>query len=167
MPEIAIRVATPDDLDMLSDLIAAAYATLGNGSYDIAALEAALPAMSRANPKLLASGTYFVAEADGAPAGCGGWTMEAPGSGEIVDGVAHIRHFATHPRHLRKGVAGLLLDRCLREAAAAGATLMKSQSTLPAEKFYAAAGFRRVGQRDAAMAPGVALPVVLMERPLP
>ena len=30
MPEIAIRVATPDDLDMLSDLIAAAYATLGN-----------------------------------------------------------------------------------------------------------------------------------------
>jgi hypothetical protein len=64
---ITIRVATPDDLEMLSELIAASYAMLDNGAYEPERLAAALPIMSRANPKLLVSGTYFVAEADGEP----------------------------------------------------------------------------------------------------
>ena len=167
MAKIITRIATPDDLDMLSKLIAASYATLAEGPYAPEQLAAALPVMSRANPKLLASGTYFVAEADGEPAGCGGWTPEKPGTGEIIDGVAHIRHFATHPAHLRKGVARLLVERCLREAAAAGARIMRSQATLPAEKFYASAGFRRVRLIAVEMGPGIPLPVVEMERSLP
>ena len=85
----------------------------------------------------------------------------------IEDGVGHIRHFATHPAHLRKGAARALLDHCLSEASAAGIRLMKSQSTLLAEPFYAAAGFRRVAIGTAEMAPGAELPVVQMERPLP
>lgn len=163
---IAIRVATPDDIDRLERVIVASYATLDDGSYDRERLAAAMPAISRANPDLLASGTYFVAEIDGEPAGCGGWTKVKPGGGEPVEGVAHIRHFATHPAHLRKGVARALLDRCLREATAAGVRLMKSQSTLPAEQFYAAAGFRRVGLIEVETARGVTLPVVEMERDL-
>ena len=164
---IASRIATPEDGDLVTALIAASYARLDDGSYDRDAIAAAMPLMARANPALLASGTYFIAEANGEPAGCGGWTFAAPGSGQTVDGVAHIRHFATHPDHLRKGVARALLDRCLSEAAAAGARLMKCQSTLPGERFYAAAGFRRVRMIEVPLGPGVTLPSVEMERPLP
>lgn len=167
MAEIVIRIATPDDFDALSELIAASYARLADGSYDAERLAVALPVMSRANPKLLSSGTYFVAELDGEPAGCGGWSLEKPGSGEIEEGVAHIRHFATHPSHLRKGIARLLLDRCFSEAVAAGAFRMKSQSTLPAETFYASAGFRSVGVIEVEFEPGISLPAVDMERKLP
>lgn len=163
---VTIRVAAPDDLDPLERLIAASYATLDDGSYDKSKLAAAMPAISRANPALLASGTYFVAEIGGEAAGCGGWTRQKPGSGEIVDDVAHIRHFATHPAHFRKGVARALLEHCLEEAAVAGVTLMKSQSTLPAEPFYASAGFRRVGLIEVETSKGVFIPAVEMQRKL-
>ena len=165
--EITIRIATPDDLDMLGQLIAASYATLDDGSYEPERIAAAMPAISKPNPVLLASGTYFVAEVDGEAAGCGGWTFEKPGTGEVFDGIAHIRHFATHPAHLRKGVAKALLQHCLREATSAGIRTMKSQSTLPAEPFYAAAGFRRIGLIEVEMGSGVMLPAVEMERTLP
>jgi GNAT superfamily N-acetyltransferase len=164
---ITIRAATPDDHDMLSSVIAASYATLDDGSYEPEVLARAMPLMAKANPALLASRTYYVALADGEPAGCGGWTFEKPGAGKREDGVAHIRHFATHPAHLRKGIARALLDRCLAEAAAAGARIMKSQSTLPAETFYASAGFRRIRLIEVEFAPGVLIPAVEMERPLP
>lgn len=91
---IVVRTAIPNDRELLSKLIASSYGGLARVPYDPGALAAALPSMSRANPKLLASGTYYVAEIDGTAAGCGGWTMEKPGSDEIVAGVGHIRHFA-------------------------------------------------------------------------
>jgi GNAT superfamily N-acetyltransferase len=162
---ITIRVAAPDDEPLLTDLISAAYATLGDG-YDTAQLAAAMPVMSRSNPRLLACGTYYVAEDDGNPAACGGWTPDRPGSGEIVEGVAHVRHFATHPAHVRKGIARLLLERCLSEAALAGFRLMKSNATFRGEPFYAAAGFRRIGLIEVEMGQGISLPAVEMERGL-
>src|SRR5690606_40304170 len=67
---------------------------------------------------------------------------------------SHIRHFATHPDFLRKGVARRLLDHCLAQAATQGVRLMKSNSTLPAQAFYAAAGFVRVREIEVEMAPG-------------
>lgn len=162
MPEAepTIRAARPDDAAMLSDLLAASYATLKG--YDPHGLANALPLMSRANPKLLASGTYYVAEIGGTAAGCGGWSREKPGSGETADGVGHIRHFATHPDWLRRGIARRLLDHCISEARRAGLRIMMSQSTLPAESFYAAAGFRRLGDIRTEMGPGIVLPAVEM-----
>lgn len=160
---VTIRIATLDDLDVLDDLIRRSYATLDDGSYDRDRIAAAMPAISRANPKLLASGTYFVAEVDGEAAACGGWSRLKPGTTESEEGVAHIRHFATHPAHLRKGIARAVLERCIADAASADALRVKSQSTLPAEAFYASAGFVRQGLRDAEVAPGIHLPVVDME----
>ncbi len=167
MTEITIRTASTEDREILSALIAAAYGKLAEGGhYDQRSLGVALPAMSRANPKLLESGSYYIAEIDGRAAGCGGWTREAPGTGEVVDGVGHIRHFATHPDFLRRGVARRLLDHCLAQAATQGVRLMKSNSTLPAQAFYAAAGFVRVREIEVEMAPGAHLPAIEMERKL-
>ena len=160
--EISVRVATPDDEAMLSELLAASYAEL-KGTCDPHGLDAALPLMSSANPKLLASGTYYIAEIDGAVAGCGGWTAEKPGSGEIVEGIGHIRHFATHPAYLRRGVARRLLLHCMDEARRRDVRTMMTQSTLPAEGFYASAGFRRLGVIDVEMGPGIILPAVAMQ----
>ena len=154
---VVVRTATPNDRELLSKLIAPSYGELARGPYDPDTLPAALPSTSRANPKLLASGTYYVAKIGGTAAGCGGWTMAKPGSDEIVDGVGHIRHFATHPAHVRKGVGRLLLDVCLVEARDAGIRTMMCQSTLPAEAFYASAGFRRIGLIEVEMGPGVLL----------
>ena len=158
--ETFIRLATPEDGAMLSELLAAAYAQLEG--YDPHGLANAMPLMSHANPKLLAGGTYYVAEIGGKAAGCGGWTKEKPGSGEIVEGIAHIRHFGTHPAYLRRGAARRLLDHCVDEARRLGVRTMMCQSTLPAEAFYAAAGFRRLGVIDVQMGPGVVLPAIEM-----
>lgn len=166
MAEITIRTATPEDAALLTELITASYRELDTGLYDSAQLAAALPVMSKANPKLLESGTYYVAEVDGKAAACGGWTFEKPGGGEAQDGVAHIRHFATHPNYLRRGLARLLLDRCLKDAKARGATLMKSQATLPAERFYASAGFRTLKPIEVRMGPDIVLPAHDMEQRL-
>lgn len=166
MAKINVRPATPDDAALLTGLITASYRELDTGLYEPAQLAAALPAMSKANPKLLASGTYYVVEVDGAAAACGGWTFEKPGSGGIDEGVAHIRHFATHPAYLRRGLARLLLDRCLEEAKARGACVMKSQATLPAEKFYASAGFLTIKPIEVEMGPDIILPALDMERRL-
>ena len=160
---IRIRTATPQDEALLTALIAASYRTLDNGQYDGANLASAMPFISKANPKLLASGTYYVVEVGGVAAACGGWSFEKPGSGEWSEGVAHIRHFATHPDYLRRGLARRLLDHCLREAKAAGARLMKSQATLPAAPFYASAGFETLGRIEVQTGPDIVLPALEME----
>ena len=163
--DIQIRHARPDDAGVLSELIAASYARMAD-HYEPALFARALPKMAKANPKLLESGTYYVALVGEDAAGCGGWTLELPGGG-LIEGVAHIRHFATHPEHLRKGVASRLLDHCLERAHRAGATAMRAWSTLPGEAFYTAAGFVRLRPIDVPMGPGVLLPSIEMERPLP
>lgn len=44
---------------------------------------------------------------------------------------------------------------------------MESRATLQAERFYASAGFTRVGLVEVEFIPGVLLPAVEMERKLP
>jgi GNAT superfamily N-acetyltransferase len=90
-------------------------------SYDSKILRLALPYIIKANPALLASGTYYVAETEpGILVGCGGWTAEKPGSGETAAGEAHIRHFAIHPEWTRRGIGASLLARCIRDARSLG-----------------------------------------------
>lgn len=159
---LTIRPATTADLNTLSTVISASYATLDDGSYDRAQFRAALPFMSKANPKLVESGTYYLVELDRQPAGCGGWSFAAPWTGVLEDGVGHIRHFATHPDYKRRGVAGALLTHCLTLARAQGVTLMKCQASLSGVPFYIAFGFKRIGQVMTDVA-GNPLPAVDME----
>jgi GNAT superfamily N-acetyltransferase len=159
-----IRLATPADAEALSALIFASYSRLYKGWYADDELAAAVPLMSKANPHLLGSGTYYVAELAGEIAGCGGWTETPPGGGQIVKGTAHIRHFATHPDHIRQGVARGLIERCLADAGERRVSLFKCMSSLPAERFYARLGFRRVGPADFVLPGGVRLAAIVMER---
>jgi N-acetylglutamate synthase-like GNAT family acetyltransferase len=134
-------------------------------NYDETTLDSALPYMVKANPNLLASGTYYVAEVElGTIVGCGGWTLEKPGTGEIVKGEAHIRHFAVHPDCIKRGIGTALLTRCITEARLGGIHKLHCFSTLNAEAFYRASGFQTIDFVDVRMGPSVEFRAVLMHR---
>ncbi len=165
MSAFTVKVASANDAPAVADLLEASYSELLVGHYPEELLARVLPLMTRANVRLLTSGTYFLAtSADGSAVGCGGWTLERPGTGETVDGVAHIRHFATHPDWTGKGVGRALLSRSIREAEAVSVTTIEVYSTLNAEKFYGAAGFTRLGAMELPFTPQTKFPAVHMTR---
>jgi GNAT superfamily N-acetyltransferase len=163
----SLRIANLDDAAAVTALLEASYTKqLANG-YGPEVLAKALPFMTRANPRLLASGTYYVAEAPNQLVGCGGWSREPAGSREIKEGLAHIRHVATHPDWLQRGIGRTVLSRCFREAAMAGIRSLECHSTLVAVDFYLATGFTIVGPLQMKLAPESSIDGVLLRRNLP
>lgn len=163
---IQVRQARPEDASRLSALLAASYAAVYPAWYGDAVLAAALPSMATARPELLSSGRYFVAECDGKAVACGGWSVERPGTVIVEPGLGHARHFATDPDFLRRGIGGAILDLSIARARAAGCVEMECDSSLPAERFYAAHGFIRVGARDILVSGAYRFAVVRMRRHL-
>jgi len=159
-----MRVAASGDARAISDVLAASYSTLYRGWYRDDVLAAALPAMSRARPELLASGRYFVCERSGRVVSCGGWSLADPRGGAAIE-IGHIRHFGTHPDHLGMGCAGAIIERCFDEARASGVTEMECLSSLTAEAFYAGRGFRPVAPTSVTIG-GAAFACMLMRKPL-
>ncbi len=161
-----VRAATEKDLTQVSDLLAASYSELMIRFYDEVLLRDALPKITRANPVLLTSGTYYLAQSKGGRIiGCGGWTQERPGTGEIIPNFAHIRHFATHPDWIGEGVGKAIFDQCKIQALAKGIRNFECYSSLNAEGFYTAMGLRRVRQVDVDMGEGLKFPSILMVTP--
>jgi GNAT superfamily N-acetyltransferase len=148
-------------------LLAASYSSLLSASYSSDLLRRALPYLAIANPKLLACGTYYVAEcASGDLVGCGGWTMEQPGSGQIIEREAHLRHFAIDPGWVRRGIGASLLDRSCGDARSHGVRKLYCLSTLNAEPFYRAGGFEAIGPIGVEVGPNLTFPGILMTREL-
>ena len=164
---VRVRVARPADAEAVTALLEAAYPVLMAPDYAPDVLAAALPLMIRANPALLACGTYYLAETPaGEIVGCGGWTREHPGNGEAEPGLGHIRHFGTHLDWIGRGVARAVYRRCEADARAAGVTRFECCASLNAVGFYAAVGLGVVRELGVEMASGVMLPAVLMEKRL-
>lgn len=160
---IAYRWATPADAAAVSALLARSYPVLMRDAYAPDVLAAAVPLMTRANPVLLASGRYLLAEtADGTLVGSGGWSEEEPGTKRREPGLSHIRHVAVDPAATGAGIGRTIIARCAGAAASAGITRFECLSSLNAEAFYAALGFRRVRAVDAVLAGTVRLPSILM-----
>jgi GNAT superfamily N-acetyltransferase len=136
-------------------------------AYDEEALAPALDLMTKANPLLLGSGTYYLAEvATGLLVGCGGWTRERPGTKSVELGLAHVRHFAVHPDWTRCGIGRAIFTLCDRAARAAGVRAFECYSSLNAENFYRALSFVRIREMDMEFQPHVVLRGVLMRRNL-
>ena len=160
---ILVRPAHSGDAEEVSVLLAATYPVLLRDAYSAEVLASALPLVTKSNPRLLSSGNFHVAESDnGEIIGCGGWSFERPGSGEVVAGVGYIRHFATHPEWIRRGVGRALLLRCIAQAAAAGLGILECHSSLVAEGFYRSQGFVPVEKIDMEFASKVRFPGILM-----
>lgn len=162
-----VRGSVPSDKDAVDALLAASYPTLLASHYKTELLDRALPLMTKANPTLLASGSFYVAQCSrGELIGCGGWSLERPGTGKIVRGEAHIRHFATHPGWTRLGVGRSIMDRCRMDAMARDVRELHCNSTFVAENFYKALGFKTVAEASVLLDSEVSFPAILMQQAL-
>jgi GNAT superfamily N-acetyltransferase len=162
--QVTVRVATPEDAPAVAAVLVDSYPALMAGAYPPDLLARALPMITRPHPRLLAGGTYYLAEIGGEAAGCGGWSFWAPGGQLGIADLAHIRHFAVRSAFAGRGVGRALYERCESDARAAGARRFEAQSSLNGEAFYAEMGFAAIGRIDVAMGPDLAFPSVLMRR---
>lgn len=162
-----LRTASPDDRAAVSDLLGQSYRVLMADAYPADLLELALPLITKANPVLLASGRYGLIEDDaGRLLACGGWSLERPGSGVVVEGLAHIRHFAVHPDAVHRGLGRQLYQWCEDAARSAGMTDFECHASLNAEGFYRRIGFRRGRELSLRLRAGVTLPAIEMTKRL-
>jgi len=166
-----LEIANPSDAKAVSALFARSYAKLLQNDYPPELLVSAMPYLSRANPELLGSGTYYLVKTDaGQVIGAGGWTSMRPGAPNAQDidvqaGLAHVRHFAVDPQHTRQGIGKMLFDRCIKDAMATkGVTHFECYSTLSARSFYQSLGFEVIGTFDAPFAPDFTFPSLHMRK---
>ena len=163
--QFTTRLSISEDKEQIEELLEASYPTLMAPDYETGSLAKALPIMLKANVDLLVSNKFYVAlSTEGLCIGCGGWSWDRPSTGECINGLVHIRHFATHPNWLGIGVGRRLFELCLDAAQAAGAQMIECNSSLTAEGFYRSMGFiveRRVSLQ---MGSDVRLPSVVMRR---
>ncbi len=173
-----IRRATPQDVPALRELIPLSARELSRGYYAEDETESAILHVFGPDSRLIADGTYFVAEEDGRIAGCGGWSRRRTlyGGDQMKSGeeplldpateAAKIRAFFVHPDFARRGIGSRLLEACVEAARAAGFRRLELAATLPGVPLYAARGFRERERLEVAMPDGRRLAIVRMERDL-
>lgn len=170
------RLATRDDLPVLVPLMEAAIGELQKGFLDDDQIRSSKAIMGL-DTQLVDDGTYFVVEADGQIAGCGGWSRRATLYGgdhsagrdaallDPAQDSARVRAMYTHPDFVRRGVGRMILDRCEAAAAAEGFTSVELMGTLAGEPLYRAAGFVPV-EHVVEPAGGTPVPLVKMRKRL-
>ncbi|MEM9438665.1 MAG: GNAT family N-acetyltransferase [Pseudomonadota bacterium] len=161
MGELVIRPATPADTGAVDALLQRSYPRLLKADYPPSVLVGAIPALTRAQPALMACGTYFLAILDGAVVGAGGWTRDRK---ERRRG--HIRHVVTDDRQLRRGIGRAIMERSFATARADAIRKMECWATLTAVPFYEAVGFEKVGPMVVQLQGAIDFPAMRMERSL-
>ena len=159
MTGVRLRPATPADTGAVDTLLQRSYPRLLKADYPPSVLVTALPKMVKAQPALLRSGTYYVAEDEtGALLGAGGWTARIPGVGKGREsGRANVRHVVTDPDATRRGVGRAIMTHAMTQAKAAGMTWIHCMATRTAVPFYEAVGFERLGDVNVELGPGISL----------
>ena len=135
---------------------------------------AASHAVMGLDTQLIADGTYFVVECDGAIAGCGGWSRRATLFGgdhtvgrdaALLDprkDAARVRAMYTSPIFVRRGVGRMILEASERAAAAAGFCRVELGATAGGEPLYRACGYREISRIKTG--PGDLVPITIMTK---
>jgi GNAT superfamily N-acetyltransferase len=173
---VTIRLATEADVPALKELIPLSARELSRGFYSPEETESAILHVFGPDSRLIADGTYFVAEEDGVLVGCGGWSRRRTLFGgdqmksaddPLLDPkteAARIRAFFVHPSFARRGVGSRVLEACVEAARAAGFRRLELAATLPGVPLYLARGFVKGQRLEVPMPDGRRLPIVRMER---
>jgi N-acetylglutamate synthase-like GNAT family acetyltransferase len=178
MPDrIQIRTAESADIPALRELIDTSVRRLQAQDYTPAQIEAALRTVFGVDSRLVADGTYLVAEAGASLiVGCGGWSQRKTLYGgdswqhradDLLDpqhDAAKIRAFFIHPDWARRGVGSMILDACEAAALAAGFTRFEMGATLTGVKLFQQRGYIAVEALDIPLENGITLPIVHMAK---
>lgn len=188
---IRLRLAVPEDVPVLRELIDASVRGLQTQDYTPAQIEGALKTVFGVDSQLIADGTYIVAQPEpnaiertGAKhaqtelmiVGCGGWSKRKTLYGSdhwtgredaLLDPLcdaAKIRAFFIHPAWARRGVGGMILQACEHAARAAGFTRFEMGATLTGAKLFGVKGYVAVRPISIPLVNGESLPVLHMEK---
>lgn len=128
--------------------------------------------------QLIRDRSYYVAEAESALVGCGGWsrrqTLFGSDHGPVKDDSfldpatepARVRAFFVHPDWARRGIGRAILRECEAAAAAMGFRTLELASTLAGIPLYRACGFMPQEPIPVALGNGQMLPIVRMRKTL-
>ena len=188
---IHLRLAVPEDVPALRELIEASVRGLQTHDYTPAQIEGALSTVFGVDSQLIADGTYILAEAESGPGdrtgtangplglmivGCGGWSKRKTLYGSdrwtaredaLLDPLrdaAKIRAFFIHPDWARRGVGSMILKACEDAATSAGFTRYEMGATLTGAKLFGAKGYIAVKPISIPLVNGESLPVIHMEK---
>ncbi|MDG2511793.1 GNAT family N-acetyltransferase [Sphingobium yanoikuyae] len=146
------RLATAADEPALSALMTLAIEQLQSAYLTAAQVQASHGFMGL-DRRLIGDRTYFVVEADGAIAGCGGWSRRATAYGgdhtagrddrmlDPATEAAKVRAMYTHPDHIRKGVGTTILALCEAAARQEGFAALELSATMAGVPLYRSFGF--------------------------
>jgi len=180
--EFRLRKATSADVPVLRKLIDASVRGLQAQDYSPSQIELALKTVYGVDSRLIADGTYFVAEAETGVSnsplivGCGGWSKRktlyggdqfAGREDSLLDpgrDAAKIRAFFVHPDWARRGIGTTILHACEDAAVNAGFKRLEMGATLSGIPFYKAMGYAELEKQAAPMSDGLSLPIVRMEK---
>ncbi len=188
---IHLRLAVPEDVPALRELIDASVRGLQTQDYTPAQIEGALKTVFGVDSQLIADGTYIVAEAESSAiehadpknaksglmiVGCGGWSKRKTLYGSdhwvgredaLLDPLrdaAKIRAFFIHPDWARRGVGSMILQACEDAARSAGFTRYEMGATLTGAKLFGVKGYIAVKPISIPLSNGESLPVIHMEK---
>lgn len=171
-----LRPALAADMPVLRTLIARSATALSVGFYTQQQTESVTREVFGVDSQLVADGTYYAIETDGAIVACGGWGKRSTSFGgdqakaaperllAPASEAAKIRAFFVDPAWARRGLGSMLMTHCAAQAAAAGFGMLELVSTMPGEPMYRALGFVEVERFDLLLAHGVRVPVARMRR---
>ena len=176
MPDFSHRIAKPDDLDALREVMRRSIETLQDDFLDPEQVAASHKVMGL-DAQLVLDGTYFVVESGDRIAGCGGWSWRStlyggdesvvtrePRALDPATEPARIRAMYTDPDFTRQGVGRMVLQLCEDAARSAGfrsATMMATMAGVP---LYRACGYVEAEPPVTDNIDGVDVPLVRMEK---
>jgi GNAT superfamily N-acetyltransferase len=148
---VELRPPVPADTGAMLDLVAACDETWR--AWTPADWEPPAPESARWVTELGAPDrwTRLAVEPDGTLAGLVSWGPAREGEEwALVEGVAHLSALFVHPRAWRRGIATRLLDAAIVSMRQAGVDRARLNTPVgaPAERFYAARGWRRDGREQ-------------------
>lgn len=188
---IRLRLAMPEDVPVLCELIEASVRGLQTEDYTPAQIEGALQTVFGVDSQLIADGTYIVADAAVGQerrawprdaqsrwtmVGCGGWSKRKTLYGSdhwsgredaLLNpqrDAAKIRAFFIHPAWARHGVGSMILQACEDAARAAGFSRYEMGATLTGAKLFRVRGYVVVQPISIPLSNGETLSVIHMEK---
>jgi GNAT superfamily N-acetyltransferase len=176
---INIRPATIDDIPALEPLISRSVRALSPGYYNAEQIESALIHIFGIDSQLINDGTYYIAEAEQAAVGCGGWSKRKTlyggdqAKGAMPDPLlnpameaARIRAFYVHPDWARRGIARQILAVCETAAKNANFQAVELVATMPGEPLYQACGYQAIERFEIDLPDGIKLALTKMQKNL-